>query len=148
MRKNRKMTAVDLSTAVGDRARQWLRQRYERDAAKRIARDFNVGQRTAETWLAGAKPADRHLWAMVARWGRPFLDWISMPALTPEEEASLDERLERLEADLRNLLADLVAAERPQRVAPMGPASSAGRMAPRPGESGTDAASRTDGEGR
>ncbi len=53
-----------------------LRQFVSQWPAKQVARDTGAGLRTVNGWRQGNWPAGQHLKAMVARWGRPFLDYV------------------------------------------------------------------------
>ena len=110
-----RMNAVALTEAVGDRVAQWLRLQWPQHTVKKASAALDADERTVKAWLNGAMPINRHLWQMVAHFGRPFLDWISMPALTPDEEQALDDRLETLEAEIRRLRSDLSSTARRSR---------------------------------
>lgn len=90
---------LTLTEKIGARVAEWLRQVYERDAAKRIAADFGVSPNTAKSWLAGAMPANSHIAALVARFGREFLAFVFEPVLGPWPEAVYEARLEAVEKE-------------------------------------------------
>lgn len=98
--KGRKMlNAEAISYGVGQRASAWLRQAYPGDSrAKRIARDFECDERTAKSWLAGERPANRHWDQMVARWGRAFLAFVYQPYFDWAEQERLDAELAALQS--------------------------------------------------
>lgn len=95
------MSDACVTAAVGERVAAWLRQVYPDARAKRIARDFGCDERTAQGWLAGAAPANKHWHGMVARWGQRFLAFVYQPHFDWAEQARLDAELEALVNQLR-----------------------------------------------
>lgn len=112
------MTALDHThDDVGARLAAHLRVTYQAHAAKRIAADFDVEQVTARGWLKGRMPVSRHMTRMVARWGKPFLDFLYAPVLGAPD---LDIRLERAITEMTAVHAEfrrLRDAENARRVA-------------------------------
>lgn len=70
------MVKTPKKIGVGYRCAQWLRASYSFNRGKSVARDFNVSENTAWLWMSGKTPSVWHLEAMVARWGRAFLEYI------------------------------------------------------------------------
>jgi hypothetical protein len=70
------VTNTHRKIGVGDRCAIWLRAGYKINRGKSVARDFNVSENTAWLWMSGKTPSVWHLEAMVAKWGRPFLEYI------------------------------------------------------------------------
>lgn len=89
---------LDGAHPVGQQLAAWLAP-YP---AKRLARLFGVEPRTAKAWRSGELPQNRHLIAMVALWGRPFIDHIFAPVLVPAP-ADLARRLERLQIEISDI---------------------------------------------
>ena len=142
--KDVKMSGAALTAAVGGRIRLWLKCRWPDDTAKQAARAFDASPRTVKEWLAGQPPSNKHFWAMVARWGWPFLRWVSSPIVSPEQEAELGQQLADLEAGLRALRRDLVDARRGVGVAVGAGPHAPGDLACRPGAAGGAALPRPD----
>jgi hypothetical protein len=121
------MTALDCAHQdVGARLATHLRVTYQSHAAKRIAADFDVEEVTARGWLKGRMPVSRHLTRMVARWGKPFLDFLYAPVLG---DPDLDIRLDRAIAEMTVLQAEFRRqrdAETARRVARVVPPVAAG----------------------
>lgn len=67
---------------VGPRVEAYLRQRFERPRAKRIARELDVGEKVVNRWLGGHAPTLPQLEQMVDRWGEPFLRAVFIEAFT------------------------------------------------------------------
>jgi hypothetical protein len=99
--KGRTMTAVAL--AVGQRTAAWLRQQYPNAHAKRIARDFNVDERTAKSWLAGKPPSTDYWHSCVARWGKGFVAFVYAPYFDWAEQARLEVEIETIQSRLDEL---------------------------------------------
>lgn len=76
--KDSKMSAA-MAAEMGERVAIWLRQAYPDAKAKRIARDFDVAEATAKSWLAGKPPSTGHLAQMCARWRKSFAAWVLAP---------------------------------------------------------------------
>lgn len=83
---------------VAKRVTSWL-SGYSK---KELALIFDVSERTAKGWLAGNLPQNKHLIAMIERWGMAFVEDVFAPAL--DKEISPYNRLERISRDVRALL--------------------------------------------
>lgn len=81
---------------IGQRWAYWLHQAYPKDAAKLIARDFDVSISTSTRWLGGVVPTFDHFTLAAKRWGRPFLAFVfeRLPKMSDDQ---VDDRL--LEAE-------------------------------------------------
>lgn len=88
----------------------------QRWSAKELARLLNVSVRTAEGWRCGNWPQGRHLTAMVALWGT---DWLTMIYKPVAEDATLDRRLEAVEAIIADIKEDYRHADHPAASRPM-----------------------------
>jgi len=86
------MVKAHKKIGCGYRCAIWLRQAYGYNRGKSIARDFGVSENTAWLWMSGKCPSIWHLEAMVARWGRHFLEYVF---------ADLDEPTEAIETILK-----------------------------------------------
>lgn len=86
---------ADPPAGLGPRVAAFLRERYPRDRAKLIGRDFSVSPGTAERWLAGYAPAVWHIEAMYEVFGEAFAR-----SLFVEAFAGRDARLQQLERAL------------------------------------------------
>lgn len=132
LRRQQSMSAIDLAEMGGRQTAWFLRHRHPRHTAKEVVRDFqhaghSVDERTAKAWTQGAMPINRHLMALIQIYGRPFLDAISAPALMPAEERAIDDRLQRIEDELRRIRSDLASPAHPPRPADDRPVRLAGR---------------------
>lgn len=89
---------------IGPRVALFLRETYDQDRAKRIARQFRISVSSAQRWLDGHAPTTAHLEAMCALWGAPFVSAVFMEASAgrdPHVTALLDART-KLMADLQH----------------------------------------------
>lgn len=102
-----------LAALVGQRLAAWLKQAYPLTAkAKRVAADFGVDERTAQGWLTGALPKNKHMLAMKARYGWKFVAFIYEP-FDWAGKAELRARLDALDRELvetRRLLRETQAS--------------------------------------
>lgn len=117
-----RMSAVDLAAMCGEVTASELRRIHPRYTEEMVVRDFErhghpIAHRTVKGWIAGNVPSVKHLLALIQIYGTTFRDAISAPALTPAEERALDDRLATLEAELRNLRADLASTAHRSRQA-------------------------------
>lgn len=92
----------DSRSQVGHRVALFLRQPSFHRPIKQWARDFDVAPATVRSWLDGNNPQMKHFSMMVAKWGWPFLEFIFHPVLE-DETPTLDERLNRMEAEMAAL---------------------------------------------
>ena len=94
-------------TSYGERPRERLQRYLSRQyrgtfRTKALAEDIDATTKAAENILNGHWPNDRHLAAMVRRFGRDLLDAVFMPEIEPvlarltEEERQLEEALEEV----------------------------------------------------
>lgn len=100
-----------LAALVGQRLAAWLRQAYGDSKAKRIANDFGVDERTAQGWLSGTLPRNKHMLAMKKAWGWRFIAFIYQPfdwAGKADLRARLDD-LDKSLAETRRLLRETQA---------------------------------------
>ena len=94
-----------LLTEMGERLRKWLKQEFPSHTAKEVAREFGASPHTGKKWLQGELPANKHMFAMVERWGWPFVEFVYEPCFAAYREqrgefmASIDE----MRASLDNL---------------------------------------------
>ncbi len=79
------MAKIHKKIGCGYRCAIWLRQAYGYNRGKSIARDFGVSENTAWLWMSGKCPSVWHLEAMVARWGRHFIEYVFSDAEEPTE---------------------------------------------------------------
>lgn len=93
---------MSLSATLHDQSSKlisaYLRERGQRNAAKRVARWADVDPRTSEAWLAGKCPGFQHFLALVAKFGPAFAELALAPALDSYEARKLDDDLSELEA--------------------------------------------------
>lgn len=108
------MSLIDNSADPDERLKDWVRQW----PAKQVACDIGAEVRTVHSWRQGQWPAGQHLKAMVARWGRPFLDFI-FPA--PDAAALRREALilARAQVDLERLRQERDHHEAARRTCPV-----------------------------
>ena len=97
------MTAESSLFEVGERVAFWHKLLYPDHRAKRMARDYDVSVPTAERWLAGALPPQKHFTRMVKRFGERFTQFVYEPVWRSPEElaaerADIAARLRILEA--------------------------------------------------
>jgi hypothetical protein len=98
---------------VGVRWADALNARYAgAHQAKRIAQDFVVDARTAQSWLAGQQPLCKHLCRAAVLHG-PAIVWdVLLPGSDLARDARLDDDLRQLEArldGLRKIIAEMRA---------------------------------------
>ncbi|MGE0716896.1 MAG: hypothetical protein AB7P02_15750 [Alphaproteobacteria bacterium] len=104
------MTTQVLTDAMGQRVAVWLRHRYPREGAKRIARDMAASPHTARRWLEGALPENRHLVEMGRRWGSRFIAFVFEPVIGPAAGLALDDELQELRERFTKLEAEFAQA--------------------------------------
>ena len=94
---NQKMNDA-ITAEIGGQVSVWLKEKYARDAAKakRVARDFEASPNTAEKWLGGCMPSNKHMAMMVKRWGMAFLAHAYEPLLRPWRHTTMDQELTAL----------------------------------------------------
>lgn len=111
---------------TGPRLASWLRMQFPRDTAKLVARTCDVSVATAYRWLDGEVPPTKHLFAMIALWGREFMDHLFDPLLpSPETIEAQDRELAALEGQIADAQASyLVLRDHPRHRAPRHPAAS------------------------
>jgi hypothetical protein len=90
------MTSLCQNLEIGQRWAYWLREIYQHDAAKLIARDFDVSISTSTRWLGGTVPTVEYLTIAAKRWGWPFITFLYGKLPIPTE-IELEARL--LEAE-------------------------------------------------
>jgi hypothetical protein len=96
------MVTDDEARAVAAHIAAWLRHAFPKHTAKQAAKAFCASQITTQKWLDGsAPPLNRHVMAMIKRWGHPFLRYTYAPLLPDkrtlsEEIAELEQRLAKL----------------------------------------------------
>lgn len=71
---------------IGGRIAAWLKRIYPRNGAKLAAQDFDVSPHTTRRWFEGKLPENKHLALMQARWGKPFIAFITEPVVGPWPE--------------------------------------------------------------
>ncbi len=104
------MRAIDLINTscgphpVGELIAEWCK-RY---TVKKLARKFNVQERTVNSWRAGNLPQMRHIIQMTDAWGLSFLEHVFSPVLD-QTESTVEDRLERIEHDVHQLRGEIVA---------------------------------------
>lgn len=99
----RKMATVlkleDLAESAGERCADFLKEQYNSPRAKRIARDLQCSPVTAQKFLDGKLPGNKHLFRLAARFGLPFIEYIYAPAVgwhgTEAMKAELEETRRR-----------------------------------------------------
>ncbi|MGE0718527.1 MAG: hypothetical protein AB7P02_23975 [Alphaproteobacteria bacterium] len=89
------------SGAVGLRVAEWLAQNFPGWSLKAIARELGASHHTVKRWCSGERPANDAFDAMVARWGKAFVDHVYAPVIRPWRAESLAEEV----ADIRRRLA-------------------------------------------
>lgn len=90
------MTTLPQKLEIGQRWAHWLHNAYPKDAAKLIARDFEVSISTSTRWLGGVIPTFEHFTVAAKRWGRPFIAFVfgKLPTMS---EAEIMDRLSAAE---------------------------------------------------
>lgn len=63
----------EVTAEIGRRISLWLSETWPRHTVKEAARAFGVSRVTAERWKSGLLPENKHIVAMVQRWGARFL---------------------------------------------------------------------------
>lgn len=79
--------------------------------AKELARIFDCSPRTAESWKRGNWPGSRHEHAIVAHFGRAWLDYVYGPLL-PAEDRALSAQLAEIEGRLAAVRTTVETIER------------------------------------
>lgn len=105
----KKMQADALHGEVGQRVAYALRQVYPAHAAKLIARDFGVDERTAKGWLAGQTPQGKHLLALMHKLGAWFASAVLVPVGDWASIVGARARLDLLQQEYDDLGRDLAA---------------------------------------
>lgn len=89
---------------IGPRVALFLRETYDQDRAKLLARQFRVSVSTAQRWLDGHAPTTAHLEAMCALWGASFVSAVFVEAFAARDPhvAALVEARAKLMSDLKH----------------------------------------------
>ena len=93
------------------RACQRLVEFFRPYQAKELARIFDCSPRTAEGWKRGNWPGSRHEHAIVAHFGRAWLDYVYGPLL-PAEDQALSAQLAEIEGRLAAVRTTVETIER------------------------------------
>ena len=101
-----------LEAGLGQRWAAALRKRYPQNAAKLIARDFEVAERTAKGWLADGAPFAPVLVRAARLFGAGILGEVLMPGSDLEKAAHLDQVLGEIEGKIAELGDELVVLKR------------------------------------
>ena len=76
-----------------------------------IPRPENFPLSTAEKWLSGQLPSNRHMLQMMQAWGRRFVEFVYEPAVGTELKAyALGEELDAIKSHIARLERELDAA--------------------------------------
>lgn len=108
---------TDVTIQMGEGCADFLRHRYPRHTAKRVAYDLSrvapdpdeaPQPRTVERWLTGAPPSNKHFALLVMRWGMEFVTAYLGPLLDQPDMDDIDRRFEAVTAQLDALRARAV----------------------------------------
>lgn len=115
------MTTLCQNLEIGQRWAHWLRQEYPSDAAKLIARDFDVSISTSTRWIGGTVPTTEYLTIAAKRWGWRFVNFLygklpipsemEIEARLREAEVAVERALHTLK-EIRNEGVDTAAGDR------------------------------------
>ena len=100
-------TTLDL---MSGRVGAWCRQAYPRHGAKLMAADLGISERTSKALLSGSWPCQRTLADMIAKWGTPFIQFITEPAMQAGQP-SLRENIHALRCSISAIESKLVELE-------------------------------------
>ena len=108
------MTKDDITLLLGQRWADALKKKFgKRNAAKEIARFFDIEVRTARSWLAGSTPYIKYLWLAGQKLGSGFIAEILTPDNKCKTYADIDEALDimgkqicQLREEIRSLKKD------------------------------------------
>ena len=92
-----------LLAEMGERLKQRLRQEFPYCNASAIAREFGASHNTIEKWLGGNLPANKHMFAMVERWGWPFLEFVYEPCFRGHERFDPETGFDEIRAKIDNI---------------------------------------------
>lgn len=102
--------ATDDPAVLGQRWAAALKRRYDgRNARKRIARDFEVAPRTAESWLCGQVPMVRHMSRAAGLFGMVIIAEILAPDSRWHRELLVTDRIGTLNRQIDDILNDIAA---------------------------------------
>ncbi len=98
------MTKDDITLQLGERWAQALKKYFgNRNAAKEIARTFDVEVRTARGWLDGSAPYIKYIYIAGQKIGAKFVAEFLTPNSLWSTYSDIDEALEKLEKEICQL---------------------------------------------
>lgn len=107
------MIKDDITFQLGQRWAAALQKRYnQKNAAKAIAKDFDIEVRTAWAWLYGSTPYLKYVWLAAQRFGCDFLAEILTPNVEWEKMVNIDNTLLELEKKICQLRHEIASGRK------------------------------------